>query len=81
MHFITMRYTTPPQKYWNYTNINAWEDHKVWALVGKVTKFVDLMGIPLIRDGYFYIGRVIIITVFPWKVLVITQRYRYNTEY
>ena len=23
MHCITMEYTIPPQKYWNYTEINA----------------------------------------------------------
>ena len=38
------------------------------------------MGIRLIGDGYFYIGRVIVITVFPWQFLVITQSYRYNTN-
>ena len=31
------------------------------------------MAILLIGDGYFYIGRVIIITVFPWQFMVITQ--------
>ena len=81
LHCITMGYTTPPQKYWNYTKINAWEDQEVWILVGKATKFLDQMGILLIGDGYFYIGRVIIITVFPWQFLVIIQSYCYNTEY
>ena len=33
------------------------------------------MGILLIGDGYFYIGRVIIITVFPWQFFVITLSY------
>ena len=64
MHYITMGYTTPPQKYWNYTKLNAWEDHEVWTLVGKATKFSEYMGILLIEDAYIYIGRVIIITVF-----------------
>ena len=41
MHFITMGYTTLPQKYWNYTEGNAWEDHEVWTLVRKATKFLD----------------------------------------
>ena len=74
-HCITMGYTTtPPQKYWNYTQINAWEDQEVWTWeekVGKATKYLDQMGILLIGYGYFYIGRVIIITVFPWQFLVI----------
>ena len=52
MHFIIMGYTTPPQKYWNYTKINAWEDHEVW-------KCLDYIGIGLIGDGYFYIERLI----------------------
>ena len=32
--------------------------------MGKATKFLDQMGILLIGDGYFYIGKVIIIKVF-----------------
>ena len=29
-HGITMGYTTtPPQKYWNYTKVNVWEDQEV----------------------------------------------------
>ena len=39
----------------------------------KGCKIFGLEGILLIRDGYFYIGRVKIITVFPWQFLVITQ--------
>ena len=73
-HCITIGYTTtPPQKYWNYTKINAWEDQEVWSWeekVGKATKFLDQMGIILVGDGYFYIGRVTIIAVFPWQFLV-----------
>ena len=57
MPCITMGYTTPPQKYWNYTKINVSEGHEVWTLVGKARKFLDWMGILLIGDGYFYIGR------------------------
>ena len=76
-----MGYTTLPQKYWKYTKINAWEDQEVWTLVGQATTLLDLIGILLIGDGYFYIGTVVIITVFPWQFLVITQIYRYNTEY
>ena len=64
-HCITMGYTTSPQKYWNYTRINAWKDQEVWTLVGKAAKCLDQMDIVLIGDGYLYIGRVIIITVFP----------------
>ena len=41
----------------------------------KAAKFLDQMGILLIGDGYFYIGRVIIITVFPWQFFVITLSY------
>ena len=41
MHCITMGYTTPAKKYWNYTKTNAWEDHEVWTLLGKATKFSD----------------------------------------
>ena len=41
MHSITIGYTTPPQKYWIYTKINAWEDHEVWTLVAKAAKFFD----------------------------------------
>ena len=78
-HCITMRCTTPPQKYGHYTEINAWEDQEVWILVGKATKVLDQMGTLLIGDGYFYRGRVIIITAFPWQFLVITQSYRYST--
>ena len=76
-HCITMGYTTtPPQKYWNYTKINAWEDEEVWTWeekVGKATKCFDQMGILLMGDGIFlYIrGRgVIIIKVFPWQFLI-----------
>ena len=29
MHWISMGYTTLLQKFWNYTKINAWEDHEV----------------------------------------------------
>ena len=68
--------TTLPQTYWNYTKINAWVDQEVWAWqekVGKATKFLGQMGILLIRDGYFYIGRVIIIAVFPWQLLIIIK--------
>ena len=32
---------------------------------GKATKCLDYIAAPLMRDEYFYIGRVIIITVFP----------------
>ena len=78
LHFIAIEYTTSPEKYWNFTKLNAWEDQEVWSLVGKATKCLDQMGILLIEDGYFYIGWVIIITVFPWQVLVITQSYRYK---
>ena len=76
-HCITMCYTTTlPQTYWNYTKINAWVDQEVWAWeekVGKATKFLGQMGILLIRDGYFHIGRVIIITIFPWQFLIIIK--------
>ena len=41
----------------------------------KAAKFLDQIGILLMGDGYFYIGRVIIITVFPWKFFVITLSY------
>ena len=74
-HCITMRYTTLPQKYWNYTKINACENQEVWTLVGKTTKFLDQMGIRLIGHVFFYIGRVMIFTVFPWQLLLITQGY------
>ena len=39
--------------------------HEVWTLAGKATKFLDYIAAPLMGDEYFYIGRVIIITVFP----------------
>ena len=78
MHFTTMGCTTPPQKYLNYTKINLWQGHEIWTLVAKAIKFLDKMGILLIRDGYFYIGRVLIITIFLWQFLVITQSYHYN---
>ena len=41
MHFINMGYTIPHQKYWNYTEINASEDHEVWTSLGKATKLLD----------------------------------------
>ena len=41
LHYITMGYTTPPKKYWNYTKINAWEDQEVCILVGKARKILD----------------------------------------
>ena len=81
MHCITIGCTTPPQKYWNYTKINAWQSHEVWTLVGKAIKLLDWMGILLIGDGCFYIGSVVIITLFLWQFLVIIQSYRYSTEY
>ena len=31
MDRITMGYSTPAQKYWNYAKINAWEGPKVWT--------------------------------------------------
>ena len=31
MHCITVGYTTPAQKYWNYAKINAWEGPEVWT--------------------------------------------------
>ena len=52
-YFKTMEYTTPPQKYWNYGKINAWEDQEVWTLVGKATKFMDQMGILYDRRWIF----------------------------
>ena len=30
-----MGYPTAPEKYWNYTKINTWEDHEVWTFGGK----------------------------------------------
>ena len=80
-YFITMEYTTPPQKYWIYRKINAWDDQEVWTLVGNATEFWTKWAYFMIGDGYFYVGRVIIVTVFPWQFLVITQSYRYETEY
>ena len=41
-HCISMGYTTPPQKYWNYTKINAWEDEV--DFVGKGYKIFGLDG-------------------------------------
>ena len=41
MHCITMGYTHPPKKYWNYTKINACQGNEVWTLAGKATKFLD----------------------------------------
>ena len=41
MHSITMGYTAPTQKYWNYTKINAWQGNEVWTLARKATKLLD----------------------------------------
>ena len=81
MHCITMGYTTPPQKYWNYTKNKC--SRGSWSLDfgEKGYKIFGLEDILLIIDGYFYIGRVRMITVFPWQFLVVTQTYHYNTEY
>ena len=55
-YFITMEYTTPPQKYWIYRKINAWDDQEVWTLVGKATEFLDQMGI-LYDRGWIFLCR------------------------
>ena len=59
MHFVTTGYTT--------TKINAWEDHEVWTLVGKATNFWTRCAYFCWGNGYFYVRRLIIITVFPWQ--------------
>ena len=41
MHCITMEYTLPPPKYWNFTKTNFWQGHEVWTLVEKAAKFLD----------------------------------------
>ena len=69
------------QNYWNYTKINAWQAHEAWTLAGKATKLMNYMAALLIGDGYFHIGKVIMITVFPSQFLVIIQSCCYNTEY
>ena len=50
-----------------------------WNIFG--VKYLYLIAILLIGDGYFYLGRVLIFTVFPEQFLAITQSYRYDTEY
>ena len=41
MHCITIEYTNPLQKYWNYTKWSTREGHKVLTLAGKATKCLD----------------------------------------
>ena len=80
MHCITMGYTNPSKILKLYKNKCL---RGSWSLdfVSKTYKKFGLDGRTFERVEYYCIGRVIIITIFPWQVLVITQSYRYNTKY